>query len=352
MATITMLGAGMMGSTLCVPMADRGHDIRLVGTHLDREIIAGLRRDRVHVKMGQALPENIRFFDCEELPEAMDGAEALCLGVSSAGVDWAGEQTAPYVRPGLPVISVTKGLRFDGESFQFLPDVLASHWPEAVRGAVHPGAVVGPCIAGELAHRVETCVAFVGRDGGTMRQLADLIRTDYYHIRPSTDLVALEVCAALKNAYALAVGFGRGINERSGRGAGSVAMHNHEAAVFAQAALEMARFVALLGGDPWAAAGLPGVGDLFVTCQGGRTSRLGRWLGLGLDLEEAIEKMAGATLEALDIIRVIDSALPVLEAGGRLGGDELPLMRHLCDMVVRGECVGVPFASFFKRLEG
>ncbi len=39
MTTIAMLGSGIMASALTVPLADNGHDIRLVGTHLDREII-------------------------------------------------------------------------------------------------------------------------------------------------------------------------------------------------------------------------------------------------------------------------------------------------------------------------
>ena len=352
MAKIVVLGAGMMGSAWCVPMADRGHEVRLVGTPLDREIIEGLGRDRIHIKMGQALPAGIDFYQIESLEEAMEGAEVLCLGVSSSGVQWAGEQSAPFVREGMPVLSITKGLRWTGEHFEVLPDVLASFWPASVREKVHPGAVVGPCIAGELARRVETCVAFVSRDIDAMRRASQMMSTDYYFISPSTELVGMEVCAALKNAYALAVGFGRGINERRGNDPGSVAMHNHEAAVFAQAALEMARFVSIVGGDPSVAAGLPGVGDLFVTCQGGRTSRLGRWLGLGLSLEEAVEKMAGATLEALDIIRAIDGAMPTLEAQGLVGEGELPLMRHLCGIVQGRERVAVPFGRFFEDLRG
>jgi hypothetical protein len=35
LAKLTVIGAGMMGSALCVPLADRGHDVRLVGSPLD-----------------------------------------------------------------------------------------------------------------------------------------------------------------------------------------------------------------------------------------------------------------------------------------------------------------------------
>lgn len=33
MANVTVLGAGMMGTALCTPIADAGHSVRLVGTH-------------------------------------------------------------------------------------------------------------------------------------------------------------------------------------------------------------------------------------------------------------------------------------------------------------------------------
>ena len=37
MAVITILGAGVMGSSMAMPACDRGHEVRLVGTHLDQK---------------------------------------------------------------------------------------------------------------------------------------------------------------------------------------------------------------------------------------------------------------------------------------------------------------------------
>ena len=41
---ITIIGSGMMGSALAFPAAENGHEVRLVGTHLDRDIIDECRR--------------------------------------------------------------------------------------------------------------------------------------------------------------------------------------------------------------------------------------------------------------------------------------------------------------------
>ena len=349
MSKIAVLGAGMMGSAICVPIADCGHDVRLVGTFLDEDIVTELKSSGVHPGLAHQLPQSVRAFSIDELGDAMSGVDVIVLGVSSPGVRWAAETIAPYVGPHVPILMITKGLEWNGDELVILPDVLRDALPRHVRDQVSPTAVAGPCIAGELAQRAETCVVFTGRDCYTLSRLAQLVRTSYYHIWTSTDIVGVEVCAALKNAFAMAIGFGAGLHERRGGKPGSVAMHNYEAAVFAQAVGEMAHLVDLAGGEASSSYGLAGMGDLQVTCNGGRTGRLGRWFGLGLKLEQAVEKMAGATLECLDIIRVLAEAIPALEAAGRLGPDDIPLCRHLCEIVIERTQAQVPFDSFFNN---
>lgn len=347
MATLVVAGAGMMGSALCVPLVDAGHRVRLVGTPLDRLIVAELRAGRAHPTLKLDLPLSIEPFYDDELARALEGADAVALGVSSAGVPWAARALGPLLDPELPLLMITKGLVFADDELRILPDAFAGALPPALAARVAPVAVAGPCIAGELARRVQTCVLFAGRDRDKAERWAELARTPYYWIWPTTEVLGAEVCAALKNAYAMAVGFGAGLHAKNGGQPGSVAQHNYEAAVFAQAVLEMRRVVELVGGDPESAAGLAGSGDLNVTCNGGRTGRFGRWLGQGLSLAEAIERMEGATLECLEILTVMEAALSAFDARGRTKPDELPLLRHLID-VARGKPVDVPFDRFFR----
>jgi glycerol-3-phosphate dehydrogenase (NAD(P)+) len=206
--------------------------------------------------------------------------------------------------------------------------------------------VAGPCIAGELLQRVPTSVVFTGRSLPDCETWSGWARGPFYFVHVEPDVVGAETCAALKNAFAMGVGFGAGVHEAQGGAAGSVAHHNYESAVFAQAILEMQRMLALVGGDPQTAVGLPGTGDLTVTCNGGRTGRFGKWLGLGLSLPEAIAKMEGATLECLEVLRELDAALGRFDDLGRTQPSELPLLRHLADVALRGAAVAMPFERF------
>ncbi len=337
----------MMGSALCVPLADGGHDVRLVGTHLDEAIIAELKRTGTHPKLDVRLAESIKPYGIDELGAAMDGAEVIALGVSSAGIGWATERIAPHVRADRPLFMITKGLDWDGHRLRVLPDVVRDGLPAPMRDRVQPAAVAGPCIAGELARRVPSCVVVAGRDAAVLKRIAALIRTDYYHVWTSTDVVGCETCAALKNAYAMAIAFGEGMHEQRGGAAGSVAMHNLESAIFAQSVVEMGRIVAALGGAVDTAVALAGVGDLDVTTNGGRTGRFGRLLGLGLSLVEAVARMEGATLECLEIIAVMRAATMAMAQRGELGADALPLLDHLAEVVLDGAPVAVPLGRFF-----
>jgi glycerol-3-phosphate dehydrogenase (NAD(P)+) len=349
MATVTIVGAGFMGTATAWPLADNGHTVRLVGTHLDGAIIASCKQRRFHPTLQRELPAGVRPYAVEEIAEALDGAAIVVSGVNSLGVHWVGRTIGPHLRPGQMVIAVTKGLEADASGdLAILPDVLRSELPAGVRDRVALAAIGGPCIAGELAGRRQSCVVFGCRDGRAAERLAAAFRTPYYHVWTTTDLVGLEFCAALKNAYTLGVGMALGVLEKSGGvDAAGAHMHNLAAALFGQACTEIERMLRLAGGTPSLAYGLPGAGDLYVTCMGGRTVRLGTLLGKGHSMAEAREIMAGVTLESAEIVRVMGQALPRLVAGGRLRPEELPLMRTLIDVVVHGQPVSIPTDAFF-----
>jgi glycerol-3-phosphate dehydrogenase (NAD(P)+) len=347
MAVIAIVGVGMMGGALSAPFLANRHEVRLVGTPLDHDIVAALKAGAPHPKLRERLPGTTAYF-VEELEQALAGVDAIALGVSSAGVRWAAEALGPHLaRTQKPVLMVSKGLHWQGERLEVLPDVFQAALPGAAAAAVAPVGVAGPCIAGELLRRVPTNIVFTGRSPAACEQWAQLARGSFYFVHVEPDLVGAETCAALKNAFAMGVGFGAGVHEAQGGASGSVAYHNYEAAVFAQSILEMRRVVALVGGEPDTAIGLPGTGDLNVTCNGGRTGRFGKWLGTGLLLSEAVAKMEGATLECLEVLREINHALQSFDASGKTRSHELPLLRHLADVALRGAPVAaMPFERF------
>ena len=60
MSVITFVCAGQMNSAITFPAFENGHEVRLVGSPLDRDIIDGLKKDNFHITLKRTLHDVIR----------------------------------------------------------------------------------------------------------------------------------------------------------------------------------------------------------------------------------------------------------------------------------------------------
>ncbi len=344
MAVITIVGAGMMGSALAFPARENGHEVRLTGTHLDRDIIDACRSTNRHPKFKRDFPEGVTFWQIEELEEALDGVDLVIGGVSSFGVDWFGEHVLPKVPEETPVLTVTKGL-LDTPDGRLLPYPMVWERMLAERGLKRNlNAVGGPCTSYELVAHDQTEVAFCGHNMDTLRFIRDLMRTDYYHISLSTDVVGIESAVALKNGYALGIALTVGVNQRQ-FGIDSELHYNSQAAVFGQAVREMAKLLELQGAGTLDNLAV-GAGDLYVTVYGGRTRLVGILLGRGLDIDQAKAELNGVTLESLVVAVRVARAVRILAGQGKLDPGDFPLLMHVDAILSEKAPVDIPWEKF------
>lgn len=339
MGTITIVGSGMMGSAMAFPACDNGHKVRLVGTPLDREIIDRAKTDGYHITLKRRLPDGVECYQIEELNTALEGCDLLIGGVSSFGIEWFGDEVLPKIPKSLTVISITKGLHTtnDGEFVSF-PDYLAT---KPGCGGIWLNAIGGPCISFELADRHHTFVAFCGHDIEILKKIKNMLATDYYHINITDDVIGLETAVAMKNAYALGVALAIGMAENK-NGIGCAEEYNPQAALFAQSVRETIELLRIAGGC--ANEILYNAGDLYVTVFGGRTRKIGAYLGRGMTFTQAREKLKGVTLESVAIAQVVVDALK--QRGENLS--KFPLLCHIYDMITKNITVDVPWKRFEK----
>ncbi|MBV7338757.1 glycerol-3-phosphate dehydrogenase [Chloroflexi bacterium TSY] len=357
MANILILGAGVMGSAFSVPLTDNGHQVQLVGTHLDDEIIEQIHEERFHPRLGVTLSDQVTPYSYDRLGEALEGVDLVVLGVNSLGIDWVAMMLGPLLSTDVlsadvPLLFLTKGLEGDQESLQILPQALRKQLPAGSQSRVRITAVGGPSIAGELASRRHASVVVAGEDQALLTQLADWIRTPYYHVWTNTDMIGVEVCVALKNVYALAVGLAAGLLEKEADTAKTpenhAQMHNPAAAIFAQGIWETAYLVDYMGGTQRSVLGMPGVGDLYVTCQGGRNSRMGRLLGLGMRYTDAkVTHMPDDTIEGAELALAIGATVEKMVYDDKLDGTKIPLLRAMINIVCNDQMASLPWDEFF-----
>jgi glycerol-3-phosphate dehydrogenase (NAD(P)+) len=346
---IVVLGSGVMGTAFTMPASDNGHAIDLVGTHLDGDLIEEMHETRTHPGLRARIGDTVNPLPVAGLERALASAELVVLGVNSHGVRWAAQalDAAAGRRKLPPIVMLTKGLAGDGKRLMVLPDALRAALPRSQR-ATPIMAIGGPCIAGELAARRHSCVNIAGTEPAALKRLAAALRTPYYHVWTSTDLIGVEVCVALKNLYALAVGLALGLLERDGVSPNDAKMHNPAAALFAQGVHETHYLVKHMGGKLRSVLTLPGAGDLYVTCQGGRNSRMGRLLGMGMPYAEARAKhMPNDSVEGAMLCEQIGPTVRAMTQRGALNPARIPLMLRMVDIVLDGAPAEVPWREFF-----
>jgi glycerol-3-phosphate dehydrogenase (NAD(P)+) len=348
MTSVAILGAGVMGSAMCLPFCDRGMDVRLAGTHLDEGIIASVKSRRLHPKLNVTLP-TLSAHSHTEFSKAAGGVDFILLGVASAGVGWAIDRLAETLKSVVPVIMITKGMHPEEESLVALPDVVQRELKARLGFHVPVAAIGGPCIAGELAVRRTTGTVIVSRDEALAKRFCEAFETEYYHPRMSTDMMGVETCAAFKNFFAIAVGWAHGALETMPDAENKARNNNAAAILFEQSVRELAILTRANGGDIESAYGMPGVGDLYVTCMAGRNSRLGNNLGRGLTYAEAkAGPMKGDTIEGAELGVAVADSLHAMMKAGKLDAKKLPLTLALLEALTKN----TPFTpewSAFQR---
>ena len=212
MSTITILGAGAMGSAIATPLIDAGHRVRLWGTHLDDHLVAAVRAGDPHPRTGVVVPPEVTSYLSSDIDVAMAGADVVVLAVSSPGVVDITRLVAPFLADVRAVWLTSKGFAPDGSGrVQLLPQVMEEVLSQETTRVPPIVAIGGPCKANEVASRRPTAPIFAAAE--VPERWARMATTRQYRVAHTTDRDGVELCAALKNVYAIALGVADGMGE-------------------------------------------------------------------------------------------------------------------------------------------
>ncbi len=208
--------------------------------------------------------------------EAVAGADILVMGVPSHGMREAAKGLAPFLRPWVPVVSLSKGLE-QGTRLR-MSQVLEAELPG------HPcGVLTGPNLAKEILAGGAAAAVIAMDDQVIAEALQDVFANDLFRVYTNPDVIGCEVAGALKNVMAIASGMADGL------GTGD----NTRSAVITRGLAELTRLGCAMGGHQATFAGLAGMGDLIATCISpqSRNRHVGEQLGRGRTVAEIIDEM-------------------------------------------------------------
>ena len=335
MSKIVIIGAGAMGTAFAFPCLDNNHDINIVGTHLENDFIDQLNKNnRLHPGLNTEIPQGINILKFDQFDAIFkSNVDLIVLGISSKGIEWVADQLFRiYNNKKLPdILMLTKGLSIYQNNYELLVDKLERLLSSKGIKEINISAVGGPCLATGLANRVHSSVVIANKDVSTAKKIASMLNTNYYHTSFSDDLHGVEVCAAVKNIFSMAVGAAKGLC--STNASNEIREKNYlntSSALIKQSVQEMEIFVEHLRGKKETVKGLAGLGDLYVSSGGGRNSKMGSYIGEGMTFSEAKKsKMEKVTVEGADL---------AIEIGKKVNEDfdkkKLPLMLGMINAII------------------
>ena len=335
MSKIVIIGAGAMGTAFAFPCLDNNHDINIVGTHLENDFIDQLNKNnRLHPGLNTEIPQGINILKFDQFDSIFkSNVDLIVLGISSKGIEWVADQLFRiYKNKKLPdILMLTKGLSIYQNNYELLVDKLERLLSSKGIKEINISAVGGPCLATGLANRVHSSVVIANKDISTAKKIASMLNTNYYHTSFSDDLHGVEVCAAVKNIFSMAVGAAKGLC--STNASNEIREKNYlntASALIKQSVQEMEIFVEHLKGKKETVKGLAGLGDLYVSSGGGRNSKMGSYIGEGMTFSEAKKsKMEKVTVEGADL---------AIEIGKKVNEDfdkkKLPLMLGMINAII------------------
>jgi glycerol-3-phosphate dehydrogenase (NAD(P)+) len=275
---ITILGDGAM-ATVCSILLDRGgHEVTMWGVFeqsIDRLL---QNRENGRLLKGAKIPAAVRLTASDA--DCMKGATMIVSAIPTQFMRGVWERLRPHVPPGVPVVSVAKGIETGTLMCpsRVISDVMGS-------GSGHRLAVLsGPNIAAELARYLPATAVAASEDAELAGRVQAAFSTGWFRVYTNSDVMGVELAGATKNVIAIAAG------ALDGMAAGN----NAKAALVTRGLVEITRLGVAMGAQESTFHGLAGLGDLITTCVSpeGRNRTVGEQIGRGRRLDEVLASMS------------------------------------------------------------
>ena len=316
----TILGGGSWGAALAIQFSKK--DKVYVWEFLKERVDYVLQNKKHDLLPEAELNDNIIFSNDLKVVSESD---YVFLVVPSEVVAKTTEAIKDLIDEKAVLVLASKG--FDHDNLEFLSDAIKKILP-----ANKLALLYGPTHAEEVSKNILSAANIYCEDKELGAKLSDEFSTETLKLYYSDDMIGAQICAALKNVFAVFIGV------LDGLGMGD----NTKAMVMTQGLGEMQKLGEAMGAKTETFFGLGGVGDLIVTCTSkhSRNRGFGELIGLGKSLDEARDSM-----------NMIAEGVKATKSAVRLSekyGVEMPLTKMLYDVLFEGADVKEKLEEHFR----
>lgn len=312
---IGVVGAGGWGTALAKILADTGERVTLWchGADSFRQMVE--RRENRAYLAGISLPAELTV--TQSLGETVSNKRLVICAVPSHVVREVFSRAMDDLAQTTMILCGTKGLeegslKTMGELFV---DLLGAGRKKNL------AFLSGPTFALEVAKMLPAAVTVAAADESIAKSIQQILSTQNFRVYTSADVIGVQIGGVVKNVIAIAAGISDGLSLG----------HNARAALITRGLAEMTRLAVRMKADPVTLAGLPGLGDLILTCTGDLSRN--RAVGLQIARGRSLHEITASTRTVAEGVRNTRSLYALAE---RLGVD-MPIVGQMYQVLYAGK---------------
>lgn len=310
---VAVLGGGSFGTVLANIAASNGNNVALWVR--DSEQALRINSEGANSTYHPELQLSPNIEASENLEDVVRGSDIVLIATPSIIFENIVQRITPMVESNACIISCTKGIKLN--PFRSMSDIISMNIGTNTNSI---GVLSGPNLAREIAENKVAGTVIASTNDDLILTVKNALSSESFKVYSSNDIQGVELAGALKNIYAIICGMADSLEV----GENAVGL------ILTRSMAEMSRFAVAKGANPITFLGLAGMGDLVATCTSNlsRNFQLGTYLGLGLTLENAKEKV-GQVAEGVRTLEVIKEESTSLNIN-------MPLVDSLHDIIYKG----------------
>ena len=309
---ISVIGLGVYSLAISKMLAKKDVNEIVIWTENNEKYEEYKKTKKVVSVFDTELPKNIKI--SASMEDVLENTNLIYIITASKYVDIVTKQMKPYYNPEIPVCISSKGIEESRE------ELLSNIVKKALK-TNNIAVISGPTFAVDILNNEPVALALASKTKKAKEYVLNTLANDTLKLRPSKDMIGIQMCGSIKNVIAIASGILSGLGYSN----------STQSFLINESLHDIKDIIKIFGGKPKTILSFAGVGDLMLTCTStkSRNFSFGYIVGSTEDQNKINEYLSTHTVEGYNTLEIVYKML-------QKKGIEIELITTIYDIVYNG----------------
>ena len=308
---ISVIGLGIYSLAISKMLAKKENNEIVIWTENKEKYEEYKKTKQIKSIFDTTIPKNIKI--SASLEEVLKDTNLIYIITASKYVDIITEKMKEFYNPEIPICIASKGIEESREE-------LLSSIVKRILKTNNIAVISGPTFAIDIINNEPVALALASKTKKAKEMVLNTLANDTLKLRPSKDMIGIQMCGSIKNVIAIASGILSGLGYSN----------STQSFLINESLHDIKDIIKIFGGKPKTILSFAGVGDLMLTCTStkSRNFSFGYIIGSTKDSKKIKEYLN--TVEGYNTLEIIYKML-------HKKGIEIKLITTIYNIVYNGE---------------